>query len=163
VTEAVKLWRLWPTQIEAGLSLYHHRSIGEWLRPDFTMSSRELLVLLDELPETSAFGEATRTFHVVEHKGQLLRIRAAGRPPKDVKVVATYVDWTFDRKLLARNTRETALARADGRGYQPDLTGLMEPLEMIRAQRVAEAKNRLRVDAQSRIHAGLYGYEKRQK
>jgi hypothetical protein len=161
VTEAVKLWRLWPTQIESGLSRYHRRSIGEWLRRDFTMSSRELLVLLDELPDESRFREAAeRTFHVAEHKGQLLRVRAAGRPPTDVKIVATYTDWTFDRKLLARNTRELAAMRADHRSDAPDLSALVEPLDQILAERAAKERAELKADGQSRIHAGLYAYER---
>ncbi|GFG74657.1 hypothetical protein [Mycobacterium botniense] len=62
------------------------------------------------------FKEASeRTFRVAEYVGEdkqltgkLLRIPAAGAPPKDVKVIATYIDWTYDRKLLARMTRELA-------------------------------------------------------
>ncbi|MCV7232761.1 MULTISPECIES: hypothetical protein [Mycobacterium] len=129
------------------------------------MSSRELLALLDELPETSKFKEASeRTFRLVEEisgKQRLLLIPAAGRPPKDVKVVATYVDWTFDRKLLARNTRELASLRADRGGPQPNIAELLEPLDAILLERKAKAEEQLRERAKSHIHSGLYGYERR--
>ncbi|OIN79768.1 hypothetical protein [Mycobacterium malmoense] len=132
------------------------------------MSSRELLTLLNEFPETSTFKEATeRTFWVAEylgdgqHKGKLLKLRAIGRPPPDVKVIATYIDWTHDRKLLARNTIELASLRADGHNYQPDLTGLIEPLQAILAERRNHAASELAERGKNHILAGLYGYEKR--
>ena len=160
--EALKLWRLFPTQIRGGLSLYHHRSIGEWHRGE--MSSGELLDLLDELPEDSKFKEAAeRTFWVVEYqgddadlKGKLLQIAAIGRkPPSDTKLVATYVDWTYDRKLAARTVRELIALRGGG-----DFSNLTEPVEAIMADRQAR-KDAARVDlGRSQIHSGLYGYEK---
>lgn len=132
------------------------------------MSSRELLELLDGLPETSRFKEAVeRMLRVVEYrgddpklKGKLLLMPAIGRPPADVTLVDEYVDWTFDRKLQARNVRELASLRADGHDYRPDMTGLVEPLEAILARREHKAKTERIARAQSQIHAGLYGYEK---
>lgn len=167
--EALRLWRLFPSQIASNLQLhYHGRHIREWHRRDFTMSSRELLELLAELPETSTFKEASeRTLRVVEYrgddeelKGKLLLMPAIGRPPTDVEVIDEYVDWTFDRKLQARNVRELASLRADGHDYQPDLTGLIEPLEAILGARRQQAKSNLVAQAKSQIHSGLYGYEK---
>ncbi|ORV92803.1 hypothetical protein AWC11_07315 [Mycobacterium interjectum] len=133
------------------------------------MSSRELLELLDGLPETSKFKEASeRTLRVVEYqgdnaqlKGKLLLMPAIGRAPTDVELIAEYVDWTFDRKLQARNVRELASLRADGHDYRPDLTGLLEPLEAILADRLRKAKADRIARAQSQIHAGLYGYERK--
>lgn len=132
------------------------------------MSSRELLELLDGLPETSKFKEASqRCFRLVEYQGldenygKLYLIPAAGRPPSDVTVLHEYVDWTAERKLLARNTRELASMRADGRDYRPDLTGLIEPLHALLAERESQAKDKLRSRAQQHIHSGLYGYERR--
>lgn len=131
------------------------------------MSSRELLVLLRELPETSRFKEATqRTFRVVEavrgdHKGKLFLTPALGRMGPDVKLVAEFVDWTYDRKLLARNTRELAALRNDGRDSQPDFTGLLEPLQQILADRAKRKRDEMRARGESFIRSGLYGYERR--
>lgn len=48
------MWmRLYPTEIEADLSRYHRRSIGDWWQG--RMSSRELLVYLRHLPDESAY------------------------------------------------------------------------------------------------------------
>ena len=167
MVEACRIWRLFPAQIESDLALHYGRSIGEWHRRDFTMSSRELLVLLDGLPETSKFKEASeRTFWLAEFtgegelKGKLLQVLAVGDPPTDVKVITTYVDWTFDRKLLARNAREVATQRADGNGYYPDLTGLTEPTqEVLQAHQQAQ-DDKMRDRMADHIRAGLYGNTK---
>jgi hypothetical protein len=121
-------------------------------------------VLLDELPETSKFKEASeRTFWVAEYKGdkeelkgELLQILAHGRPPSDVEVIAEYVDWTYDRKLLARNTLELANLRADGRDYQPDTTGLVEPLTAILITRRQRQEAELQLRGRMHIESGLY-------
>ncbi|MDY0112710.1 MAG: hypothetical protein RBS21_00360 [Corynebacterium sp.] len=132
------------------------------------MSSRELLALLDELPPDSKFREAAeRTFWVGEyqgggeHHGKLIKLPARGRPPRDVKVVATYVDWTPERKLLARNTLEIAAMRADGRDYTPDATGLIEPLAAILAARRREEETRLQGIGADHILAGLHSNGRR--
>lgn len=160
--EAIAIWRLFPRQIRSGLSLYHHRSIGEWHRGE--MSSAELLELLDELPETSKFKEASeRTLRVLEYDGQLVLTPALGDPPEDAVVVAEFVDWTHDRKILARNTKEIVALRVDMRlpqhAYTPDFTGLQEPIEAILAARKRAAQAALKTQGQSQIHAGLYGFE----
>lgn len=155
----IRLWRLFPTQIESGLSLYHHRSIGEWHRGQ--MDSAELLILLEELPETSKFKEASeRTFWLAEGtageiKGKLLKVLARGKPPTDVRVITTFIDWTFDRKLLARNTRELASMRAD-HGVALDLAGLMEPTQEV-LQAHLQAQDDQMVDGMENfINTGLY-------
>ncbi|WP_157139269.1 MULTISPECIES: hypothetical protein [Mycobacterium] len=129
------------------------------------MSSREMLALLDGLPENSKFKEASeRTFRVAEYVGEdkqltgkLLRIPAAGAPPKDVKVIATYIDWTYDRKLLARMTRELAALRADRGAPQPDIAALLEPLDAILLERKELERAELVRRAKSHISVGLYG------
>lgn len=162
--EALQIWRLYPTQIESDLAIYCRRSVGEWHRGE--MSSRELLALLSGLPEVSKFKEASqRWFRLVEYvgpgelRGKLFRIPGAGRLPRDTELIAEYVDWTHEQKVAARNARELASMRADGRDYQPDLTGLIEPLQAILSERRLRADDKMRERAQSRIHAGLYGYE----
>lgn len=168
MTEALNLWRLAPTQIEGALSRYHRRSIREWLRADFTMSSRELLALLDETPEHSRFREALeRTFWLGEivgpgeHHGKLVKVRAVGRVPRDVKVLATFVDWTAERKMAARATLELAWLRTDGGAAEPDPTGLIEPLEMLLAQRRNTAATKVATLGADHILAGLHGSERR--
>lgn len=52
------LWRQYPKQIASDLSQYHHRRIKEW--HDGTMSSYELLELLEFMPERGAFKTAAR-------------------------------------------------------------------------------------------------------
>lgn len=136
------------------------------------MSSRELLVLLRELPEVSRFKEASeRTFRVVEYqgendgdkglvKGAIYRLPAMGWPPSDVEVIAEYVDWTYDRKLLARNTREVANARADGHDYSPDMTGLIEPLDAIVAAHQNSKRASIVAKGRAHIFAGLHAHRK---
>lgn len=82
---------MYSREIASDVSLYHHRSITEWLRGE--MSSRELLIILDGLPDESSF----KTWC---YRGG---------------------DWTDDQKIKARTANELALARADGHGYMPDL------------------------------------------
>ena len=56
--EAQWIWRQYPRQIASDLSQYHHRRIKEW--HDGTMSSYELLELLEFMPEEGAFKSAAR-------------------------------------------------------------------------------------------------------
>ncbi|AGT12024.1 tail assembly chaperone [Mycobacterium phage Catdawg] len=58
VMEAHWLWRQYPRQIASDLSQYHHRRIKEW--HDGSMSSYELLELLEFMPEEGAFKTAAR-------------------------------------------------------------------------------------------------------
>lgn len=133
------------------------------------MSSRELLELLDGLPETSKFKEASeRTFRVVEYRGDDPELKDAlfltpgyGNPPKDVVVVAEYVDWTLDRKIAARNVRELVMLRNDGRDTTPDLAGLYEPLHEALAQRERQKRADLVAKARAHVHKGIYAHERR--
>lgn len=68
------------------------------------MTSRELLVLLDGLPERSEF--KTWAFR-------------GG-------------DWSQEQHVQARIANQLALSRADGRDYEPDL--ILSPYEMAREQ-----------------------------
>ncbi|GAB5002427.1 MULTISPECIES: hypothetical protein [Mycobacterium] len=166
--EAIKLWRLFPTQIASDLRRYYPGChIRDWHQG--RMSSRELLELLAELPETSRFKEAAeRTFRVVEYRGpdpnlkdQLLLIPGYGKLPKDVAVVGEYVDWTLDRKIAARNVRELVMLRNDGRDTTPDLAGLYEPLHEVLAQRERQKRADLVAKARAHVHRGAYSYERR--
>lgn len=56
--EALWIWRQYPRQIASDLSQYHHRRMKEW--HDGTMSSYELMELLEFMPETGAFKSAAR-------------------------------------------------------------------------------------------------------
>ena len=122
------------------------------------MSSRELLALLDDLPEDSTFREkAERTFRLVELASRELRIfPLVGALPEGAKVEATYTDWTMDRKIAARLAQEVALSRADGKDYQPDLDGLREPLHRALSERESRLKRIERDGASSVIKRGLY-------
>lgn len=166
--EAIKLWRLFPSQIASDLRRYYPGChIRDWHQG--AMSSRELLELLAELPETSRFKEASeRTFRVVEYKGddpklkdKLLLMPGYGRAPKDVAVVAEYVDWTYEQKLAARNVRELVMLRNDGRDTTPDLTGLLEPLHEVLAARQRRQRDDRLAQARSHIDKGLYAHERR--
>lgn len=122
------------------------------------MSSRELLALLNGLPDESKFKEATqRTFRVIERKGKLMLTPALGTPPRDVEVIGEYVDWPFGQKLLARNTAEIASMRADGHDYEPDMTGLREPLQKILADHENSREAKRIARARAHIDAGLLG------
>lgn len=112
--EALTAWRWYAREIESDLSLYHRRSIKEWLRGD-TMDSRELLVLLDGLPDKSMFKKWA-------HRGG---------------------DWSNEEYRQARLINETALARADGYGYSPEL--VLSPAEHA-AEHAHEAWQKKRHD-----------------
>lgn len=56
--EALWLWRQFPRQIASDLSRFHHRRIADW--HDGTMSSYELLELLEFMPDDGAFKAAMR-------------------------------------------------------------------------------------------------------
>jgi len=169
VLEAIRTWRLFPTQIESGLAMYSPRRIAEWLKPDFTLSSRELLVLLDELPDTSKFKEKLeRGRRLVEYigydpsieQGSLILMPAHGRLPQDVRVVEEYVDWTLDRKLAARNVRELIAARSYAEGFKADFTHLEEPLRELLNAREHNKRSGLLAKAREHARRGLYAHER---
>lgn len=170
---AISLWRLFPTQIEAGLSRYHGRRIGEWLADDFTMSSRELLALIEEFPDDSALVKASaRTYRVADVNGSFVIFSAVRLDenglyepvelPDDAKLVKEFVDWTHDQKIAARHARELAIFRCESRGsdYEPDLAGLKEPLRQILDEIVQRKKNENIEGGKSLIRGGLFGKKK---
>lgn len=124
--DALKIWRLYPTQIESGLSLFTRHDIGEWFRGE--LSSRKLLVLLEELPEKSRFKEARdRTYRLVKHEGELKAFTPYGTLPDGVELVAdNVVDWTQAEHVWARIARESAVGNY---GADADFTGLIPPLD----------------------------------
>lgn len=168
---AIAVWRLYPTQIESGLSLFYHRNIDEWLADDPSMSSRELLGLIEGLPEDSDFKKARdRTFRVAERDGKLMLYPAVvidtdgiTHPvelPADAELITQFVDWTHDRKIAARNARETAALRMElrhaGQGYDVDFSGLTEPLHQIVADRQQQAVAENHRGAKSAVRRGLF-------
>lgn len=159
--EAFPVWRLFPTQIESDLALHYGRSIGEW--HSGSMSSRELLVLLEGLPESSKFkGSLERSVRVVRYtgddpelKGKLLKMTGIGPPASDVEVLAEFIDWTHERKMQARLVREIASLRPE-----PDYTGAMEPLHTVLSQIHAQEMQQLDDQFDKQIYAGLHGHER---
>lgn len=140
------------------------------------MSSRELLALIDELPESSKFKEASeRTRRIVERDGKLFELAATVKTtdgllfpvelPDNAVLVAEYVDWTHDRKLLARQARELAAfrmeARPPGQGYDVDFGGLTEPRQAILADRAQRAHAENLRGAKNVIRSALFANERR--
>jgi hypothetical protein len=133
------------------------------------MSSRELLEILDGLPEISRYKEAAeRSVRVVRYtgnkpelrddngRGKLLRVSGIGPPATDVEVLAEFIDWTHDKKIQARIVREIASLRAD-----PDFTGVMEPLHAVLAHIHAQEMQQLDERFDAHLMSGLHGYERR--
>lgn len=85
------MWRYWSREIEADLLRFYHLDVRDWYSG--AMDSRRFLTLLDGLPDESGF----KTWAV--RRG----------------------DWTEDQYVAARAVNESALARADGKGYMPQL------------------------------------------
>lgn len=56
--QALYVWRQFPREIASDLSRFHHRRIAEWHAG--TMSSFELLELIEFLPEKGAYQTASR-------------------------------------------------------------------------------------------------------
>lgn len=102
VFNAFLVWRWFAREIDADLLRFYQRDVCEWF--DGRMGSRRLLNLLDGLPDESMF----KTWGV---RGG---------------------DWTEDQYVQARLVNETALSRADGKGYMPTL--LKSPFEIAADQ-----------------------------
>jgi hypothetical protein len=101
VWEAIPLWATFPKQIEASLRAhYHDCNIGQWHSGE--LSSRELLVLLEAMPDDSEY-----------------KLARAGYPYGVEK------DWTPMRYLAARLVAETAIQASTS--FDP--TGLVGPVE----------------------------------
>lgn len=119
------MWRLYPTQIESGLNLFTPFDIGQWYSGE--LSSRKLLVLLEEFPENSKFKQARdRTYRIVKHEGEVKAFTPHGALPDDVELLAeSVVDWTQAEHVQARIAREVAVANS---GEKADFTGLIPPM-----------------------------------
>lgn len=91
-------WRTFPTEIAHDLSAVHRRHIREWHRGE--MSSRELLELIEFLPERSAYKTALRNG-----------------------------DWTDEQYIQARIGEELAYSRADNSEYMPDTDMFRSPMQ----------------------------------
>lgn len=92
------MWRWYAREIEADLARFYRIDIRDWF--DGSMESRRLLTLLDGLPDDSSF-----------HRWA---IRGG--------------DWSHAEYVSARLVNEMALARADGKGYTPNL--LRSPIQV---------------------------------
>lgn len=120
VTDAFLIWRWFAREIEADLLRYYNVDVRDWFTE--VMDSRRLLTLLDGLPDESSF--------------KTWAIRGG--------------DWTADQYVQARLVNELALARADGKGYTPNL--LKSPMQIAgdraesdyRAKRHSENLKQLR-------------------
>lgn len=86
------------------------------------MDSRRLLTLLDGLPEESAF-------HTWAVRGG---------------------DWSDDQYVQARLVNEVALARADGKGYMPDL--LKSPMQIARDDEAEKYRARRHDETLRQLH-----------
>ena len=85
------LWRFYSREIEADLARYYQIDIRDWYLG--VVDSRRVLTLLDGLPDESSF--------------KTWAMRAG--------------DWPESQYITARLVNEMALARADGKGYMPQL------------------------------------------
>lgn len=122
VTEALIAWRWFAREIEADLAIYTRRSIKEWLRGE--MTSRELLVIIDGLPDAGSFkrwgfrggdwseaeyiaaethaeiGRLRATMHVV-HGGEMYEPFAFKSPAQGDEIAAADEDLESSRDELA--------------------------------------------------------------
>lgn len=124
--------------------------------------------MLNEFPEHSKFKERLeRGRRVVEYigydpeieQGSLFLKPAYGRLPQDVRVVEEYVDWTLDRKLLARQVRELIAARSHAEGFTPDFTHIEEPIQEFMAARERQKKSELVAAARAHVRRGAFAHE----
>lgn len=120
--------RLWPREIEADLQRYYHLDVADWHTG--RLSSRRLLVLLDQLPDASRY----KTEY--ERDG----------------------NWPIWQQMLKDLHNETALHRAGlyaggDNAYNP--TTYLDPLEL--RQRIAEQEQlqEFQTEAESELHGSL--------
>jgi hypothetical protein len=138
VRQALSVWMLFPTQIETDLKAHYPGcSIGQWHRGE--MSSRELLVLLNGLPDRSRFKGALR-----------------GRP-FDVDY-----DWAPEEYRAAAVARQQAPLNKEG-----DLTltrkvyeSYFSPVERKLLEDKQRAESDLMAKARNHIRAGAYAHMK---
>lgn len=137
------------------------------------MSSADLLALIQEFPEESELVKScARTYRVADQDGaytvySAVKLDGDGlfepvEIPEGAKVIAEFLDWTHDQKIAARHARELAVFRCESRGgdYEPDLTGLKEPLRQILDGIVRRNKNENIEGGKSLIRGGLFGKKK---
>lgn len=98
VASALEVWLLFSREIEADLLRFYRLDIRDWFTGE--MDSRRLIALLDGLPDESSF--------------KTWAIRGG--------------DWSDDQYVQARLVNETALSRADGKGYMPSM--LKSPMQI---------------------------------
>lgn len=97
-SDAFFIWRWFAREIDADLLRFYQIDIRDWFTG--VLDSRRLLNLLEALPNESMFKKWA--------------VRGG--------------DWSEDQYVQARLVNETALARADGKGYVPNL--LKSPFEL---------------------------------
>jgi hypothetical protein len=139
VLEAISLWRHFPTQIESDLKAYYPGcNIGQWHRGE--MSSRELIVLIADLPDRSRFKGAVR-----------------GRP-YDLDY-----DWAPEEYRAAAVARQQAPLNKDG-----DLTvtrkvyeAYFSPMERKILEARQQAESEMVARGRNHVRRGLFAHERR--
>lgn len=111
--DAFKVWRWFSREIEADFFRFYRLDVRDWFRG--AMDSRRFLTLVDGLPAESLY----KTW---AHRGG---------------------DWTEQQYITARQMNETALGRADGKGYQPQL--VKSPFQLA-ADEAEDAYRQMRHD-----------------
>lgn len=128
VWEVLARIRLWPREIEADLHRYYRLDVADW--HDGALTSRKLLVLLDQLPDESRFKTE------FERDG----------------------NWPVWQQMLKDLHNETALHRAGlyaggDNAYSP--TTYLDPLEMRERIAAAEAEQELHEMGEKDLHESL--------
>lgn len=114
VTDAFRIWRFYSREIEADFMRFYRVDIRDWYSG--AMDSRRFLALLDGLPDEASFS------------------RWAMRGG----------DWSEDQYVAARGVNEAALARADGKGYMPQL--VKSPMQIAADQAEVQYRNQRHED-----------------
>jgi len=114
---ALWIWRQFPRQIASDLSRYHHRRIAEW--HDGTMSSYELLELIEFFPDDGALRTAQRGGELCL-RDQMLRygVNETARLRATMHIVnggKRYEPFTFLSVAEQRANYEDEMATADAR------------------------------------------------
>lgn len=122
VTDAFLIWRWFAREIEADLLRYYRIDIRDWFTGD--MDSRRLLSLLDGLPDESTF--------------KTWAVRGG--------------DWTSAQYVQARMVNELALARADGKGYSPNL--VKSPVQIADEQAETDYRGRRHAETLQQLQGG---------
>ena len=114
---ALWIWRQFPRQIASDLSQFHHRRIAEW--HDGTMSSYELLELVEHLPDRGAYKTACRGGELcLEDQMMRYGVNEIARLRATIHAVyggKRYEPFTFKSLAEQRAAYEEEMATADGR------------------------------------------------